>query len=122
MKMRMARPTALVDINFVEGLNGIQSHNGELRFGALARHADIEMSEAVAANSDSARLRGGNCGCAGAQSRDDWRIVGGSGSEWGLGRYAAYAGDFDLRARVRKGTNYQTGRFHQGRFYNCSWA
>ena len=49
MKMRMARPTALVDINFVEGLSGIQSHNGELHFGALARHTDIEMSEAVAA-------------------------------------------------------------------------
>lgn len=49
MKMRMARPTALVDINFVEGLSGIQSHNGELRFGALARHTDVEMSEAVAA-------------------------------------------------------------------------
>jgi aerobic carbon-monoxide dehydrogenase medium subunit len=49
MKMRMARPTALVDINFVDGLSGIQSHNGELHFGALARHTDIEMSEAVAA-------------------------------------------------------------------------
>ena len=44
MKMRMARPTALVDINFVEGLSGIQSQNGELRLGALARHTDIEMS------------------------------------------------------------------------------
>jgi carbon-monoxide dehydrogenase medium subunit len=49
MKMRMARPTALVDINFITGLNGIQSHNGELRIEALARHTDLEMSEAVAA-------------------------------------------------------------------------
>jgi aerobic carbon-monoxide dehydrogenase medium subunit len=49
MKMRLARPTALVDINFVPGLNGIESHNGELRLGALARHTDIEMSEAAAA-------------------------------------------------------------------------
>jgi len=49
MKMRMARPAALVDINFIAGLNGIQSHNGELRLGALARHTDLEMSEAVAA-------------------------------------------------------------------------
>src|SRR5258707_12972819 len=48
MKMRLARPTALIDINFVPGLSGIQSHNGELRFGALARHTDVEMSEAVA--------------------------------------------------------------------------
>jgi carbon-monoxide dehydrogenase medium subunit len=45
MKMRMARPSALVDLNFVPGLNGIEKHNGELRFRALARHADIENSE-----------------------------------------------------------------------------
>jgi carbon-monoxide dehydrogenase medium subunit len=49
MKMRLARPTALIDINFVPGLDDIQSHNGELRFGALARHTDIEMSDAAAA-------------------------------------------------------------------------
>jgi carbon-monoxide dehydrogenase medium subunit len=47
MKMRLARPAALIDINYVPGLNDIQSHNGELRFGALARHTDIEMSEAA---------------------------------------------------------------------------
>jgi carbon-monoxide dehydrogenase medium subunit len=49
MKMRMARPAALVDINFIPGLREIQSPKGELRFGALARHADIENSEAAAA-------------------------------------------------------------------------
>ena len=49
MKMRLARPTALIDINHVPGLSDIQSHNGELRFGALARHTDIEMSDAASA-------------------------------------------------------------------------
>jgi carbon-monoxide dehydrogenase medium subunit len=49
MKMRMARPTALIDINFISGLNGIQKANGELRFGALARHRDIENSSAASA-------------------------------------------------------------------------
>jgi carbon-monoxide dehydrogenase medium subunit len=48
MKMRLARPTALIDINFIPRLSEIKNHNGELRFGALARHADIEMSEHVA--------------------------------------------------------------------------
>jgi carbon-monoxide dehydrogenase medium subunit len=48
MKMRLARPAALVDINGIPGLNTIQQQNGELRFGALARHADIENSEIVA--------------------------------------------------------------------------
>jgi carbon-monoxide dehydrogenase medium subunit len=49
MKMRLVRPSALVDINFIPGLNGIERRNGELRFGALARHADIENSEVAAA-------------------------------------------------------------------------
>lgn len=44
MKMRMARPAALVDINFIAGLNGIEKSDGELSFGALARHAEIENS------------------------------------------------------------------------------
>ncbi len=48
MKMRLARPTALIDINFIPRLSEIKNHNGELRFGALARHADIEVSEYVA--------------------------------------------------------------------------
>lgn len=47
MKMRMARPTALVDINFISGLSDIQNRDGHLRFGALARHADIEASDAA---------------------------------------------------------------------------
>jgi carbon-monoxide dehydrogenase medium subunit len=49
MKMRLARPAALVDINFIPGLSEIAGKDGELRVGALARHSDLEMSEAVAA-------------------------------------------------------------------------
>jgi len=49
MKMRLARPSALVDINFIPGLDTIERHNGELRFGALARHTEIEHSEIAAA-------------------------------------------------------------------------
>jgi carbon-monoxide dehydrogenase medium subunit len=49
MKMRLARPTALIDINFISGLSEIQSSKGELRFGALARHAEIENSAAASA-------------------------------------------------------------------------
>ena len=47
MKMRMACPRALVDINFIPGLNDISNRDGQLRFGALARHADIEASDAA---------------------------------------------------------------------------
>jgi len=49
MKMRLARPSALIDINFIPGLSEIKNQNGELRFGALARHTDMEVSEHVAA-------------------------------------------------------------------------
>lgn len=49
MKMRLARPSALIDLNFLKSLDAIQRHNGELRFGALTRHADIENSEAARA-------------------------------------------------------------------------
>ncbi len=46
MKMRMARPAALIDINFIQGLSEIQTPKGELHFGALVRHADLEHSAA----------------------------------------------------------------------------
>jgi aerobic carbon-monoxide dehydrogenase medium subunit len=49
MKMRLARPTALVDINFIPSLDVIQRDNGELRLGALVRHAEIEHSEVASA-------------------------------------------------------------------------
>jgi len=48
MKMRLARPADLIDINRIPGLDVISRKNGELRFGALARHADIENSEIAA--------------------------------------------------------------------------
>ncbi|PYT95469.1 MAG: carbon monoxide dehydrogenase [Acidobacteria bacterium] len=48
MKMRMARPTALIDINFVSELGDIRTPKGELHIGALVRHADLEHSAAGA--------------------------------------------------------------------------
>ncbi len=49
MKMRLARPSVLVDINSIPNLNHIERRNGELRIGALARHADVAASDAAAA-------------------------------------------------------------------------
>jgi aerobic carbon-monoxide dehydrogenase medium subunit len=49
MKMRMTRPAALIDINFIPGLSEIHAPKGELRFGALTRHADIENSSVASA-------------------------------------------------------------------------
>jgi aerobic carbon-monoxide dehydrogenase medium subunit len=45
MKLRLARPSALVDLSFIPKLSHIQKHNGEIHFGTLARHAEIEAAE-----------------------------------------------------------------------------
>src|SRR5215472_15077996 len=44
MKLRLARPEHLVDLGFIPGLAYLESGDGELRLGALARHAEIEAS------------------------------------------------------------------------------
>lgn len=49
MKLRLAQPGTLVDINGVPGLNAIDTPNGYLRIQALARHNDIVRSDVVAA-------------------------------------------------------------------------
>src|SRR5262245_2183465 len=46
MKLRFASPSALVDINRIEGLDSIEQ-NGTLSIGALVRHADCERSDAL---------------------------------------------------------------------------
>ena len=48
MKLRFAAPGALVDINRVEGLDGLSEEGGELRIGALVRHKTCERSELLA--------------------------------------------------------------------------
>jgi carbon-monoxide dehydrogenase medium subunit len=45
MKLRFAAPAVLVDINEVEGLDGLAEEDGALRIGALVRHAACERSE-----------------------------------------------------------------------------
>jgi carbon-monoxide dehydrogenase medium subunit len=44
MKLRIAQPRALVDINRIAGLDGLSDSNG-LRIGALVRHKTAERSE-----------------------------------------------------------------------------
>jgi aerobic carbon-monoxide dehydrogenase medium subunit len=47
MKLRFASPSALVDINRIEGLDTIEEENGFLSIGALVRHRDCERSDAL---------------------------------------------------------------------------
>ena len=47
MKLRLAQPETLIDINGITGLSGISVQDDELRIGALVRHAQL-LSSAVA--------------------------------------------------------------------------
>jgi aerobic carbon-monoxide dehydrogenase medium subunit len=49
MKLRLASPTVLVDINRIPGLDTIEedSRLGRLRIGALARHVDLQQSPLI---------------------------------------------------------------------------
>ena len=48
MKLRLANPTHLIDINDLAELSFIREQDGELRIGALTRHVDLEKSELLA--------------------------------------------------------------------------
>ncbi|HEX7098970.1 MAG TPA: xanthine dehydrogenase family protein subunit M [Acidimicrobiia bacterium] len=47
MKMRLATPAHLVDINRIPGLDRIEQVNGHIEIGALVRHADVVASQEI---------------------------------------------------------------------------
>jgi aerobic carbon-monoxide dehydrogenase medium subunit len=47
LKLRLAAPAVLVDINHIHGLDYVEERNGALRIGALAREASLESSAVV---------------------------------------------------------------------------
>jgi aerobic carbon-monoxide dehydrogenase medium subunit len=47
MKLRLAQPEVLIDVNGIAGLRYLERDGGQLRIGALARHADL-LASAVA--------------------------------------------------------------------------
>ena len=48
MKLRLASPAHLVDINDLAELAYIREQDGEVRIGAMTRHADLLRSELLA--------------------------------------------------------------------------
>ena len=48
MKLRLAEPTNLIDINGLSGLNYIKEENGYLCIGAMTREATLETSDLIA--------------------------------------------------------------------------
>jgi aerobic carbon-monoxide dehydrogenase medium subunit len=85
MKMRLATPAKLVDINRIPGLDVLERRNGQLRVGALVRHADLVRSGATFGAIASAapwisdplvRNRGTLCGSvAHCDPEGDWNSV-----------------------------------------------
>ncbi|MBZ5724156.1 MAG: xanthine dehydrogenase family protein subunit M [Acidobacteriia bacterium] len=49
MKLRLARPAWLIDINHIPGLAYIREEGGYLKIGGLTREADVENSELIRA-------------------------------------------------------------------------
>lgn len=47
LKLRLAEPQTLIDLNRVAGLSDIAEENGSLSIGALARHADVAAHSRV---------------------------------------------------------------------------
>ena len=47
LKLRLATPTHIVDINKISGLSYLKEANGELRIGALTRESELERSALV---------------------------------------------------------------------------
>jgi len=60
MKLRLAAPRYLVDLNRIDGLSYIRESDGVLRIGALTRHGEIETSDLIRARypllADTARV------------------------------------------------------------------
>jgi carbon-monoxide dehydrogenase medium subunit len=48
LNMRLSHPQLLIDINGISGLDGIALSDGQLRIGALVRHAQAERSADIA--------------------------------------------------------------------------
>lgn len=47
MNMRLARPSALIDLERIDGLSGLRFADGKLHIGAMTRHREVEQSREV---------------------------------------------------------------------------
>ncbi len=50
MRLRLAQPSALVDINGVKELNYVRLEGGKLRIGAMTRHVELQNNDLVRQN------------------------------------------------------------------------
>ena len=69
LALRLARPAALVDINRISQLTGIELRGDRVRIGALARHCEIAQSDLVASHLPLLRTALGHVGHRGVRNR-----------------------------------------------------
>jgi carbon-monoxide dehydrogenase medium subunit len=48
LNMRLSEPEVLIDINYIDGLSGIEVADGKVRIGALSRHNEVAASPIIA--------------------------------------------------------------------------
>ena len=75
LKLRLAEPATLIDIGRVAELQGIEQHDGTLRIGSLATHAQVASSDAALAG---ARLLAEACAKVGDPAVRNWGTLGGN--------------------------------------------
>jgi carbon-monoxide dehydrogenase medium subunit len=103
MKFRRVRPSALVDINGVAGLDGIEERDGELRIGATVRQQRLLEDELVASEQPLLREAAWHVGYPETRRRG---TVGGSiafGAPWAELTAAAVALDATIEVRSAAG-------------------
>ncbi len=47
LKLRLAKPSDLIDLASIDGLKGIKEEGGGVTIGAMTRHADVNRSDVV---------------------------------------------------------------------------
>jgi aerobic carbon-monoxide dehydrogenase medium subunit len=69
MNLRLLAPEALIDINSIEELSGINQEDGVIRIGALTRHSEVEQSDLIAQHLPLLKMAIGHVGHAAIRNR-----------------------------------------------------
>lgn len=75
LKLRLAAPGALIDLNFIENLRGLNTSGGKISIGAMTRHADVHNSQDIKRTIPALSLLAGGIGDSQVRNRG---TIGGS--------------------------------------------
>ena len=75
LKLRLASPGALIDLNFIENLRGVATSASQISIGAMTRHADVHSSAEIKSALPALSLLAGGIGDSQVRNRG---TIGGS--------------------------------------------